>query len=206
MALGSCVVGLEERSVRYVTPISSSPRADELDTRDLHDLYRRELQLDERGADSELGARDLSECGSYLTTRDLGELDGRDLYDIYPRDTLDFDKRDIETNLHPRDDFGLDERDMENFLYTRDDVELDERDIETDLYARGVLAPRRGIGGLGKALGKAFGKALHKGNGKGKRRKIINNMLSSNSNNGGNGQEMANNLNRGDFLNLYERD
>jgi len=87
---------------------------------------------------------------------------------------------------------------MENFLYTRDALELDERDIETDLYARGVLAPRRGIGGLGKAL--------HKGNGKGKGRKIINNMLSSNSNNGGNGQEMANNLNRRDFLNLDERD
>lgn len=92
---------------------------------------------------------------------------------------------------------------MENFLYTRDALELDERDIETNLYTRGILAPRRGIGGLGKALGKAFGKALHKGNGKGKGRKIINNMLSSNSNNGGNGQD---NLNRRDVLDLDERD
>lgn len=95
---------------------------------------------------------------------------------------------------------------MENFLYTRDALELDERDIETNLYTRGILAPRRGIGGLGKALGKAFGKALHKGNGKGKGRKIINNMLSSNSNNGGNGQEMAKNFNRRVFLDLDERD
>ena len=125
LALGSCALGLEERAIRYVL-LPTSPEQyelipnrneligvyaralDGLDARDLHDLYRRGLQFDER---------DLFDDAPYLTTRDLGELDARD---------LSFEERDLETDLYTRDALELDEREMMTDLYARH--ELDRRE------------------------------------------------------------------------------